>query len=66
MANALNLNLKQGEAVQLIDNRIVTCQGGFGMMKFTTGTALFVEDKAGNRFRVSGNDIKCLVKTREG
>lgn len=40
MANTLNLNLKQGEAVQLKNNQIVYCQSGFGMMSFTTGTAL--------------------------
>lgn len=65
MANSLNLNLEQGEAVQLKNNQIVYCQGGFGMWSFTTGTALFVKDKEGNKFRVSGYDVKCLVKKRE-
>lgn len=34
------------------------------MMSFTAGTALFVEDEKGNRFRVSGYDVKCLVNER--
>lgn len=64
MANALNLNLEQGEGVVLIDNRIVYCQDGFGMFSFTVGSAIFVIDKAGHRFHISGHDIKCLVKDR--
>lgn len=64
MANSLNLNLEHGEAVQLTNNQIVYCQSGFGMMSSTIGTALFVADKKGNTFRVSGEDIKCLVHSR--
>lgn len=64
MANSLNLNLKKGEAVMLTNNQIVYCISGFGMMSFTMGTALLVKDKNGNEFRVSGYDVKCLVKDR--
>lgn len=45
MANSLNLNLEQGEAVQLKNNQIVYCQGGFGMWSFTNGTVLLLRIK---------------------
>lgn len=61
MANALNVNLVEGQKVEMNDGRIVTCKGGFGMMSFTSGTALFVETATGERIRVSSHDVKKLV-----
>ena len=65
MANSLNVNLDVGEIIELNDGRIVTVRGGFGMASFTTGQALLIEDANGNKGRVSGFDIKRLVKDSE-
>lgn len=62
MGNSLNANLDEGQIVELNDGRIVVCKGGFGMMSFTSGTALMVEDANGTKERVSGYDIKRLVE----
>jgi len=65
MANSLNISLEEGQAVVLDDGEIVYCKGGFGMKSFTRGTAIFVEDAKGKKFRISGYDIKRLVKNNE-
>lgn len=65
MANSLNQNLERGQAVVLNNDEVVYCKGGFGMCSFTMGAALFVEDTKGKKFRVSGYDIKRLVKNNE-
>ena len=62
MASSLNANLEKGQKVELKDGRIVTVKGGFGMMSFTSGEALFIEDECGVKFRVSGYDINRLIK----
>ena len=62
MANSLNVNLDKGQTIELNDGRIVTVKGGFGMMSFTSGEALFIEDGNGTKDRVSGYDIKRLIK----
>ena len=66
MANSLGINLTKGQIVELNDGRIVSIRGGFGMTSFTMGTALMVADTNGVHFRVSGYDVKCLVKNKEG
>ena len=62
MANSLNVNLDKGQTIELNDGRIVTVKGGFGMMSFISGEALFIEDENGTKDRVSGYDIKRLIK----
>ena len=68
MANALNRNIEPGEVVVIaakhvapglrIPNRAYVCSSGFGMSRFTAGTAIFGEwyDGAG-RDRVEGYQI---------
>jgi hypothetical protein len=73
MANALNVNLKKGQKIELKDGRVVAAVSGFGMMSFTMGTALFVipanqlegllfdDMLIGQTERVSGYDIARVI-----
>ena len=65
MANSLNQNLEIGQAVVLNSGEVVYCKGGFGLQSFTSGTCLIVKDEKGNTKRVSGYDVKRLVKDNE-
>lgn len=65
MANSLNVNLEKDQTIELNDGRVVCVKGGFGMMSFTSGKALFIEDGNGTKDRVSGYDIKRIVKNSE-
>ena len=60
MANSLDKDLS-GQIVLLTNGTIVRCVSGFGMVPFTVGTALFVEDKDGKSRRVSGYDVVKLA-----
>ncbi len=62
MANALNVNLEKGQTIELNDGRIVKAHGGFGMVSFTSGQALIVDLPDGSTERVSGYDLKRVVK----
>lgn len=65
MANSLNTNLRVGQAVELPNGEIVHCMGGFGMYSSTAGTAIFVKDKLGNEFRISGQDVLRVIPGEE-
>lgn len=74
MANALNIDLKKGQKVELKDGRIVAVVSGYGMASFTVGTALFVIEAdqlkgllfddmlIGQTERVSGYDIVRVIE----
>ena len=64
MGNSLRQNLK-GKRVVLKDGSIVTVWGGFGANPRTRGSALFVKDDQGNKYRVDGFDVKELAAIKE-
>lgn len=57
MANSLNRNLTVGEKVKLKSGQTVEVIEGFGMFKFTMGTALHVKFESGQQARVDGYDL---------
>lgn len=74
MANALNVNLEKGQKVILKNKyypgdeiaRTFVCNGGFGMMNFTSGSAIFGTFLSGQEGRVEGYEIESLCgKTKE-
>lgn len=65
--NSLNIDLKEGQKVVMQGNgsethRTVTVTGGFGMLSFTSGRALFVKLKDGTTSRFDSMEIEKLVK----
>jgi len=66
MANSLGLNLTEGQKVVMQghgseESRTVEVCGGFGMVSYTAGSALFVKTLSGDSFRMSGYEIEKLA-----
>ena len=64
--NSLGANLTEGRKVIMQgdgteESRTVTIKGGFGMVAFTTGTALMVEFPDGTTGRMDAMEIEKLV-----
>ena len=64
--NSLSVNLEKGQKVVMHGDgdeasRTVTVHGGFGMVSFTTGTALMVKNAVGERFRMDAMEIEQVV-----
>lgn len=60
--NSLGKNLEEGQKVLMQGDgdeasRTVTVLGGFGMVSFTSGTALLVSNALGERFRMDSMEI---------
>lgn len=67
MANSLGANLEEGQKVVMqghgsVEERTVTVLSGFGMVSFTSGTALFAKTASGVDIRLDGMEIECLVE----
>ncbi len=65
--NSLNQNIPDGTKVVMEgdvseEERTVTVKGGFGAMSFTSGTALFAEDRYGNPMRLNAMEIEKIVE----
>jgi len=65
--NSLDINLKEGQKVVMQghgseEHRTVTVVGGFGMVSFTSGSALFVKTASGESLRMDGHEIEKLVE----
>jgi len=64
--NSLSVNLEKGQKVVMQGDgdeasRTVTVHGGFGMVSFTSGTALMVSSASGERFRMDAMEIERVV-----
>ncbi len=64
--NSLGANLTEGRKVVMQGDgpeasRTVTVMGGFGMVAFTTGTALMVELADGTKTRMNGMEIEKVI-----
>ncbi len=67
MANSLNMDLDKGQRVVMQgegteEERTVEAIGGFGMVSFTSGTALFVKFPDGGTGRMDAREIEKLAK----
>jgi len=65
--NSLDINLKEGQKVVMQgegseESRTVTVTGGFGMISFTSGSALFVKTASGEALRMDSHEIEKLVE----
>ena len=65
--NSLNIDLEKGQKVVMQGDceeskRTVEVIGGFGMVSFTSGTALFVRLPSGETTRMNGQEIEKIAE----